>query len=797
MSLSALSERVYYSRGYLSKVETGRRTVSPQLAQRCDEALSAGGMLAGLAPEPARPRESQSRPAQLPGAIMDFTGRDTAISQLNSASGTHPVVVISGPPGVGKTTLATYWGHQVATEFPGGQLFVNLRGFDPSGTPMAPADTVLVLLEALGVQADRIPSTAQAQAGLYRSLLAGKRMLIVADNARDEAQVRPIVPGSLTCQVVVTSRNQLTGLAATDSARLLRLDVLTDAEASDLLRRRLGAERLSAEASAAAAIVRACANLPLALSIIAARAQAAPDTSLAQIAAELAEPPDLGQFSAGPDPAADIRSVLSWSYRQLDAPIARAFRLAGLHPGQDLDRYALAALTGTAPEHAGQVMAMLAHGSLVQPAGTGRYRMHDLLKGYARELADAQDGDEGRRAALTGLFDYYLQTTAAAVDIIAPAEREHRPRILGPAARIPALADPAAAQAWLDTERGSLTAVAAHAWPGYATQFSALLQRYLSIGCYHSEAIIIHSAARRVAREAGDKAAEGAALRSLGQVDLHQSRNQQAEGHFRQALDLYRQAGDRHGEADVHNNLGGLNWNLGHYQQAADHIRQALAVYREVGDRQREGRLLGNLGVVNERLGRLQEAADYHQQAMTLLGEIGDRDGQARALANLGVVEMHQGLYPQAADHVQQAIVSFRAEGDRIGEARAVSTLGTVELRQGRYQEAAGHLGQSLSLYRENGDLIGEAGALNYLGELCLATGKASDASTHHATALSLATQSGDEHNQADAHLGLGDACQAVGDHAQARRHWQHALTLSASLGLPQADQIRTRLAQD
>jgi transcriptional regulator with XRE-family HTH domain len=384
-------------------------------------------------------------PRLLPAALPVFAGRQSGLADLSrmleQPGGTAVITAISGTAGVGKTALAVHWAHQVAADFPDGQLFVNLRGFDPSGTPVMPAEAVLVLLEALEVTPDRLPGTVEAQLGLYRSLLTGKRMLIVLDNARDEAQVRPLLPGALTCRVVITSRNQLAGLAAVESARSLMLDVLTDEEATQLLGQRIGAGRVAADPDAARELIMACARLPLALSIVAARAAMRTDLPLSQVADDLSIRPDLDAYATGTDPAADIRAVLSWSYRQLDTEAADAFRLAGLHPGRDLDRYAIAALTGMTLPQADRVLGTLADGCLIQPAARDRYRMHDLLHRYARELAGIQDNERDRREALTRLLDYYLCSTADAMDASFPAERHRRPRVAAPAVPIPALPD--------------------------------------------------------------------------------------------------------------------------------------------------------------------------------------------------------------------------------------------------------------------------------------------------------------------------------------------------------------------
>jgi tetratricopeptide (TPR) repeat protein len=428
------------------------------------------------------------------------------------------------------------------------------------------------------------------------------------------------------------------------------------------------------------------------------------------------------------------------------------------HLGPDLDRYAIAALTGVTADEADRSLDVLARACMIQPAAPLRYGMHDLLRGYARELTDAQDGEQEQRAALTRLLDYYLHTAAIAMDIVFPAERHRRPAIPPSSASAPALIGEEAARAWLNAERPSLVAVALYSavqgWPGHATRFSATLFRYLDTEGYYPEAITIHSHARRAAREIGDRAAEAGALNSLGVVDLRQGR----------------------------------------YAQATTHFEQALALYREIGDRPGEARTLASLGFVDLRQGRYQEAAAYLRQSLGLCRETRDWGGAARALGNLGEVEIRQGRYQQAAGHFQQALTLFREIGDRISESDALAGLGVIDLRQGRYQEAARYLEQALALCRETGDLSSQGCALNGLGELLLATGRPAEARTQLAAARDVATQAGEKYEQARAHEGLAGSYQASGSPARARRHWQEALALYAELGAPEADRISARL---
>ena len=764
------------------------------------------------APAPVRPTAGGPGPAvprELPAGIRHFTGRGGELKQLTGlldhTDEETPTVVISaigGTAGVGKTALAVQWAHQVAERFPDGQLYVNLRGYDP-GQPMTATDALAGFLRALGVAGPDIPAGEDERAARYRSLLSAKRMLVVLDNAGSVEQVRPLLPGSPGCVVLVTSRDTLAGLVARDGARRLTLDLLPLADAISLLRALIG-DRVDADPAAAATLARRCARLPLALRVAAELAAARPDISLAGLAAELADQQQrLDLLEAGGDPRTAVRAVFSWSHRHLDPDAARVFRLAGLHPGAGFDAYAVAALAGATAGQARQALDLLGRAHLIQPTGPGRYEMHDLLRAYARELAAICDGKDEHQAALTGLFDYYLYTAAAATDTLHPAERHGRPRIPPPATPVPPVTDPAAARAWLDAERATLVAVtahtAAHGWPAHATRLAASLFRYLDSGSHYPEAITIHTHARDAARHAGDRAAEATALNHLAGPHRRQGRYQQAIGQYRQALALFRQTGDRTGQAHALGNLGNVSADQGHYQAAISLHEQALGLYRQIDDRVGEARTLGNLGYIEERQGRYQRAGRHHRQSLAIARETGNRTTECIALINLGTVALRQDRYRQATGHLHLALALCRETGYRFFEAEALTRISGVCLGQGRLQEAADHLQAALALYRETGHRSGEADAFNSLGEILLATGQPGHARAQHTTALGLAGHIGDKYQQARAHDGLARACHASGDPGQARYHWQQALALYTELGTPEAGQVRAQLtaAQD
>jgi DNA-binding SARP family transcriptional activator/tetratricopeptide (TPR) repeat protein len=720
---------------------------------------------AGAGPGPVVPRE-------LPGPVAQFVGRAAELADLTAtlerASAQRPptlvISAIAGMAGVGKTALALQWAHQVADRFPDGQLHVNLRGYDPA-RPLPTADALAGFLRSLGVAERDIPAKTPERAARYRSLLAGRRMLIMIDNARDVDQIRPLLPGSPSCVAVVTSRDALAGLVARDGARRLDLGLLPAAEAVGLLRVLIG-ERVDDEPEATMTLAGYCARLPLALRVAAEHAAAAPGVSLAQVAAELADQQErLDLLDAAGDRLTAVRAVFSWSVRHLDDDAARAFRLLGLHPGADFDAYAAAALTDSTLREARSLLARLARAHLLHAAGADRYGMHDLIRAYAADQAAGRESEPEQRAALTRLFDHYLATAAAAAGALFRADPD-QPALLPPAGPVPPVASPAAALAWLDAQRSTLVAVAAHAsdhgWPGHAIGLAATIFRYLDVG-HFTEAAAVHAHARHAAARAGDRAAEAAALTMLGVADAAQGRLGQATGHLEQALALCRADGDRIGEARALGHLGMAGYCQGRYQQSAGCHESALAIYLKVGDHIGEARERHGLGVVDLRRGRYEQAAGHLRRSLALFRDARLRSGEAHVLSDLGELELRQGRYVQAAGHLRRSLGLGRETGSRLCQARALAGLGVCELRQGRHQQAVGYLRQALALHRQAGNCSGQAEALNGLGEALLAASQAGPASARHAAALALAIQCGDQHEQVRAHSGLTSACQAIG----------------------------------
>jgi DNA-binding SARP family transcriptional activator/tetratricopeptide (TPR) repeat protein len=747
-------------------------------------------------PGPQQPVDSA--PRELPPMVPGFTGRWaelTTLTRLLDRPGEQAPqsIVIRGSAGVGKTTLAVHWAHQAKGQFPDGQLYVNLRGYDP-GLPMPSGDALAGFLRSLGVPGQKIPPEPDQRTARYRSLLANKRMLVVLDNAGSADQVRPLLPGTPTSTVLITSRDALAGLVARDGAARLDLDILPLPDAVALLRTLIG-KRTDADTEATAELARQCSRLPLALRVAAELAATRPTVPLATLVGELADlDTRLDLLAADGDPSAQVRAVFSWSYRHLGNDAARAFRLAGLHPGPDLDPYAAAALANATVLQARQALGTLTLAHLIQTAQPGRHGMHDLVRAYARELTT----DDEHHAALTRLFDYYLHTAAAAMDILHPVERRNVPR---PATPVPPLPDPAAARDWLDSERAVLVASTVHAadcgWPNHATRLATVLLRYLHDSGHYPEAIAICVHALAAARRIGDRAAEATALNQTAIMDAEQGRYQQAADHHRQALTLFRQMGDLEGEARALTNMGIDETQLGRYEEAARHQQEALAIRRDMGNRLGEARVLSNLGFTRRLQGSYQDAADQYQQALILFREVGDRQGEAWSLAQLGIIDLRLECYQHATKYLRPALAMFRELAHAGSEAECLIRLGEAHLGLGSHESAARNFERALVMIREIGDPILEADTLNGLGDVLCKTGETEKAHAHHAAALHLASHADAPREQARAHSGLARAYHADGDYHNARHHWQEALTRYTAIGAPEASDIRTRLAVD
>jgi tetratricopeptide (TPR) repeat protein/transcriptional regulator with XRE-family HTH domain len=779
----------------ISDLERGR-TVRPY--PRSMRLLAAA--LAGLGSLPvAEGAAGHDVPRELPAPVRHFVGRAAELDQLSelAVADEVPALVIcavGGTAGVGKTALAVQWAHEVADRFPDGQLYVNLRGYDPA-EPVSAADALAGFLRTLGVTGTEIPDGLEDRARLYRSRLAGRRVLVLLDNARDAEQVRPLLPGDPACAAVVTSRDALAGLVAAHGARRLDLDVLPEADAIALLRSLIGA-RADDDPNAAVTLAELCARLPLALRIAAELVVARPAAALAELAAELtADRLDL--LETGED-WADVRAVFSWSFRQLPEDAAAAFALLGLHPGDDLDVHAAAALTGSTTGQARRVLGRLHRASLLQTARPGRYGMHDLLRAYAREQAAALDAEGWCDRALNRLFDYYLAAAAAAMDILYPAEAHYRPRVPPATAEVPTMAGGADARAWLDTERANLVAVvvycAAHGWSRHTTDLAGTLFRYLISGSHLSEALTIYGLALQAARRSGDLAAEAEVLNNLGSITMLTGHFHDAADLFQAALARYRPAHDRPGQAQALQNLGTTEIQQHNHQAAVGYYQEAIAAYNDVGDSLGAAHTLTRLAGAETELGWHDQASQHLLLALPVFREANDQGGEALTLNGIGVLNASRGQLPQAVVFFEQALEIYLRIDNPNGVAAQLHNLGDVTLHQGEYQRASGYLRQALARYQQIGQKHGELMTLRRLAEALQGAGQPAAARAALADALRLAAETDNTYQQASAHHELAESHHQAGQDGEARHHWRRALALYTQLGAPEADQVRPRL---
>jgi tetratricopeptide (TPR) repeat protein/transcriptional regulator with XRE-family HTH domain len=702
-----LAGRLGVERTTVARWERGETQPLPWLRPRLAHELKVSAdrleeLLAATGAQATSLTQDRTVPRQLPASVADFIGRGTELTTLTQildqaspdAPGTVVISAIVGTAGAGKTALAVRWAHQVADRFPDGQLHVNLRGFDPSGFPTAVGEVIRGFLDALGVPPERVPAGLEAQAGLYRSLLAGKRMLILLDNARDEQQVRPLLPASPASLVLVTSRSQLAGLGAVQGARVLTLDVLSRNDAVQLLTTRLGSKRAFAEPGAVDRIAGLCACLPLALVVASARAASLPGFPLAALAAELSDSAGrLDALDAG-DPAICVRAVFSWSIRQLTDQSERMFRLLGLHPGPDISVPAAASLAGTAEADARRRLRELARAHLVTEHLPDRYALHDLLRAYAAEQASATESESDREAAVGRVLDYYLHTAARAAVLLVPVKE---PIVLAaprPGASPGQPADYPSAMAWFETEhRVLLAAVGLAAGSGFdvhAWQLPWAMMPFLHARGHWQERVSVQRTALAAATRLDDTAARALCGRLLALACTDVGDHDQALDHFARSLGLHRQIGNRVGEAKIQTSLGWLAERQGRYPDALGHAEEALRLFRAAGDTGSEVEALNNVGWFHGLLGEYRQARAFCRQALALCAEVDHYLRPAAAVwDSLGYAEQHLGNLAEAADCYQRSLSLYREASDRFGEAVALTHLG--DTRRAAGEQARSH----------------------------------------------------------------------------------------------------------
>jgi len=631
------------------------------------------------------PSEPPVVPRQLPGAVRHFTGRADELGALaaliedgGAVPGMAVITALGGMGGVGKTALAVYWAHQVAPTFPDGQLYVDLRGFSPDAVPMTPAEAVRGFLDALGVPSSRLPASAEVRYALYRSLIADKRLLVVLDNARDAAQVRPLLPGTASCVVLVTSRRRLTSLAATEGAHILDLDVFDPPDARELLDRRLGAPRSAAQASAVDELVQLCSGLPLALSIVAARAAGRPDR-LVSLAEDLRREHDrLAALNAG-DPVTDLRAVFSWSLHQLDDPAARMFRVLGLHPGPEISVPAAASMAGCSRADAGRALEDLTEAYLLTESSPGRYALHDLLLAYAAEQA-SELPDADLRAVNHRMLDHYLHSGFIATQRLEPRRRLITMGSPAPGVAAETAADGKEALAWLERETTVLVAVA-----------------------------------RRAAELGFDN--EAWQIPWTCQQFLHQSgRWHEQISSLLTALSAALRAGHQEGQAHMHAGLGLAYSRLGAFDEAQAHLTDALALRTAIGDLDGQINAHLRLSVTYEARGLLRDALDHALKSLEL-SRSGENSYLGDALSAVAWCSALCGEFEQALTIGDESLRWYEAMGSGAGRAAALDTRGYCYHHLGEHDRAIDCFKQSAEICRDVGDWYNEATVLGHLGD--------------------------------------------------------------------------------
>jgi tetratricopeptide (TPR) repeat protein len=814
--------------------------------RRLADALKLTGAARDRFAESARqPSWHLAPPRMLPRDTASFAGREPERQHLAHAAvnsgDVADIWIISGMAGVGKTALALHVGHQVASQFSDGQLFLDLQGYTPGAGPISPGEALGSLLGALGTPPEVVPEPLEDRAALYRSHLAGTRTLIILDNAASTAQVRPLLPGTAGCLAIVTSRNSLFGL---DDAYSIALDVLPEKDARTLFRAIAGPDRVSVDDPALAEVIDLCGRLPLAICVTAARLARRKALHIEDLAGQLRH--EYSRLRHLQDEDRGPAAALAMSYERLGDDEQGMFRRLSLIPGPDFDAYAAANLTGTELEVTEQLLdSLLDHNLLIQPT-RGRYRFHDLVRVYARSLNSAAVTDAGPHtddasdtAALTRLLDYYAHTAQSAAQLIERrVPRTSAPAIVAAPHTGPHFDTPGQTRAWISAELANLDAATLHAsandHPLHLIAVCAALAPYLDTHGTWAQAQAMHGRALDAARGIRNIPGQASALASLGVAHRQAGKLAQAQDDFSESLTLYHQLGDRRGQAGLLIEICIVQRLTGQTSHALERLTEALNLYRATGDRHGQAAALAELGSTQRQAGEFRQAGECLNQALLLYRELSNRVGEAYCLSCLGSVRWATGAYGPAEEFLTKALGIYRESGnprgkanclfllggvhrsakafalaaeclttaldiyrqldDRRGQAGALCLLGSVQTTAGNYQQANHSLAQALSLFEELQDHGGAAETLNDYAALAIATGSPAPARTRYLQALHLSRLIASPKDEADALDGLATTYQLEGDTSQATIHLQKALALYKAIGCD-ADATRIQAA--
>jgi tetratricopeptide (TPR) repeat protein/transcriptional regulator with XRE-family HTH domain len=750
---------------------------------------AAGDVLATT--EGTRPGVFAAATQALPRDTAAFTGRRAELAQLMETlagmaadGGVVGIHAIDGMAGIGKTTFAVHAAHRLAGMFPDGQFFLPLHAHTAGQRPVDPADALASLLLSAGVAAGQIPPGLEARAARWRDHVAGKKILLVLDDAAGHEQVRPLLPGTPGSLVLITSRRRL---AALQDAAVISLDILPPGEAAALLARLAARPGISAADPAVGEITRLCGYLPLAIGMLASQLRHHPAWTAAGLAAELSAARQRLELMHAENVSA--AAAFDLSYQELTPGQRRLFLRLGLIPGADFDARAAAALEDIGLEAARRCLDQLYDQHLITEPAPGRYQLHDLLREHARTLAAASDPADSAAAA-GRLLDYYLHTALAAGAHIASTYL-HTGSLppAKPPQCAPPLSTPGQAAAWLEAERANLHAAAgyaaAHELPSYAILIPAAMASFLDTRGHWDQAVALYQTALAAARQAGDRPGQAHALMLLWGMHAMAGDSTAAATAAGQALELFRDLGDRTGQSDAINRLGYLHGRAGDYPAAVTCHHQALDLFRDLGDRRGQAEALHSLSGVYWHTADYPAARACAEQALELFRDLGHRHGQADALSELGTIQKLTDDYPAAAASHRQALQLYRDLGDRFGQALALNQIGSLQRLAGDYPAAAASLQQALDLFRDLGVRDFQGWALSELGRLQQLTGDYPAAAASHQEALRQFRDADHRWGQASVLNDLGKLASQTAATGQARDHHNQALAIATAIGAP------------
>ncbi|MDT7727434.1 MAG: hypothetical protein QOI21_4010 [Actinomycetota bacterium] len=756
--------------------------------------------LAAVIPEAAAPAQAARgaiRPAELPRDVRGFAGRAEKLALLDaqlavtlgSGSPMSDIWVLNGIAGVGKTALALHWAHGVREHFPDGQLYVNLRGFDADREPMEPAVALAQLLRALGADPQGIPTEVDEQAGLYRSALADKRVLLVLDNARDASQVLPLLPPTGT--VLVTSRNRLGDLVAETGARSLPLPVLPLEDSRALLTGVLGATRVDAEAEAADELARLCGHLPLALRIAAANISTSLEPRIADMAAELAKGGPLAMLTVDGADESAVTRAFAVSYETLAPELKRLFRLLGLMVGPDFTPASAAALAGDPLADVTRRLQRLAAAHLVEQPVAGRFRLHDLVRDYALRCVGTDESPDARAQAWMRLVESHLSAADSADEIFG---RRHNPQIPRDrafvAGRPVTFSDSAEAAAWVDAEHENMIAVVRQAVVHGPYPQAWYLADAVRGPFYHRgrrvEWVDLASTVLGAARRHDEPLVEAVVLQSVGLAFIHLERHEQAVEWLTEALRVFKRVNWPEGEAAALNTFGIALRVAGRFEDAGEQLMRSLELQRTLGSRIGEMKVLNNLGSVYRQLCKLDDALACLSRAYDISVEEGFRLGEAVALVGLGLIQRLTGEMDAARDSFSRALVLHHELSYLYGEASALSGLSLLDVDTGDFSRGREHATLALELARREQNRETEVGALNALARAEAALGLVEPATEHQLEAVEVARNWGSPWHVAESLCGM------AGIHAMRREHHEALRTGNESLSLARKGGLRT-----